>query len=143
MKKRILAAFICAAALTAAGCAGQEAGTPAEETETKETVEAEAPAAASTEAEAAAGDTASAASTAEETAKESAPEATGEKYESEDGWSVRYNSDLVEAEETGDGVLFTYTGECSGTNSITRTTRSSGARDTGADERTYGPSAPM
>lgn len=118
MKKRILAAFICAAALTAAGCAGQEAGTPAEETETKETVEAEAPAAASTEAEAAAGDTASAASTAEETAKESAPEAAGEKYESEDGWSVRYNSDLVEAEETGDGVLFTYTGECSGTNSI-------------------------
>ena len=130
MKKRILAALICAAALTAAGCAGQANGTPGKETEAagagdtapaENTVEEESAASVKTAATAAkAEESAEAGTTAGENApdKESAAQAKGEKYESEDGWSVRYDSELVEAEETYDAVVFTYIGECSGTNSI-------------------------
>ena len=127
MKKRILAALLCAAVLTAAGCTGQENGAPEKETETGEASPAEnaAEAGSAVNAESAvtaaeAEESAEAGKTAGETApaQESATEIAGEKYESEDGWSVRYDSDLVEVEETSDAVVFTYTGECSGTNSI-------------------------
>ena len=133
MKKRILAALICAAALTAAGCAGQDNGMTEKETKIEEAADAgettpaenageteQAVNAASGETAVEAEESADAGATAGEPApdQETAAQIEGEAYESEDGWSVRYDSDLVEVSENYDSVVFTYIGECSGTNSI-------------------------
>ena len=121
MKKKYLTALLCAAAVIASGCAGAKTeSTAAGGTETESVQESAA--ADETQAEAgnaAEGSTAGSAAYADSSAApESEPALTGEKYESEDGWSVRYDSDLVLMEERTDAVVFTYTGESSGTNEI-------------------------
>lgn len=39
-------------------------------------------------------------------------------YQSADGWTVEYDSDLIEVNENGSQVYFVYVGECGGTNLI-------------------------
>ena len=41
-----------------------------------------------------------------------------ETYKSNDGWSVKYNSDLINVNEDEEGVSFVYTGESAGTNML-------------------------
>ena len=118
MRNKLLVTCMCAftAAAVIAGCGSSTAGSKTEAVQTAETAEA-----AETE-EAAEGET------AEEFAEEgyapqfinTAPAADfiGEKYESEDGWSARYDSELVEVNERSDAVEFVYTGESSGTNKL-------------------------
>ena len=55
---------------------------------------------------------------AAEPAKEEAATAY-EKFESDDGWYVMYDSNLIDVETSEDGVSFTYTGESEGLNEIT------------------------
>ena len=118
MRNKLLVTCMCAftAAAVIAGCGSSTAGSKTEDVQTAETAEA-----AETE-EAAEGET------AEEFAEEEyvpqfintavAANFTGEKYESEDGWSARYDSELVEVNERSDAVEFVYTGESSGTNKL-------------------------
>lgn len=47
------------------------------------------------------------------------PEVKEETYKSKDGWTVKYNSALVNVNEGDDGVSFVYTGESAGTNMLT------------------------
>ena len=113
MRNKLLVTFVCACtvAAVAAGCGSSSAGSTTDAAQTAETAEA-----------AAAGDT------AEEFAEEEyapqfintalAADFSGEKYESEDGWSARYDSELVEVNERSDAVEFVYTGESSGTNKL-------------------------
>lgn len=113
MRKKILVMLVCAAVLSAAGCGSgavkstaadtsQEAGraVTAEETAPEQNPE-EAPEAAEEEEE----------------VNEQAAAAT-ERYESEDGWSVRYNSELVDLEERQESVRFTYNGDAAAVNRI-------------------------
>ena len=118
MRNKLLVTCMCAftAAAVIAGCGSSTAGSKTEDVQTAETAEA-----VETE-EAAEGET------AEEFAEEEyapqfintavAANFTGEKYESEDGWSARYDSELVEVNERSDAVEFVYTGESSGTNKL-------------------------
>lgn len=134
MKKyKVLAAILLAAAMMTAGCGGQTAA-PKEEAAQTEAVQQEeakqeeaAPAETEQQAEA---EQQGEAAPAEATQNEAAPaeadagqnsEASSDldgKYESEDGWFVRYDSSMVEMEETEEGVNFTYTGKSSGINSV-------------------------
>ena len=121
MKKyKALAAILLAAAMVTAGCAGQTAA-PKEQAATAEAAPTEAAPAEAAPTEAAPAEaTQSEAAPAEAEAGQNS-EASGEldgKYESEDGWFVRYDSNLVEMEETEKGVNFTYTGKSSGINSV-------------------------
>ena len=62
------------------------------------------------------------AETAQESAEETAAEETAEEaaapefksYKSEDGWSVRYNPELIKVQEGDEEVQFVYTGESAG-----------------------------
>ena len=54
-----------------------------------------------------------------ETPVQTVTENKEETYTSKDGWSVKYNSTLVNVNESDDGVSFVYTGESAGTNMIT------------------------
>ena len=56
---------------------------------------------------------------AEETPEDLPTETKEETYKSKDGWSVKYNSALVNVNENDDAVSFVYTGESAGTNMIT------------------------
>ena len=118
MNKRILVIMLCAVALTAAGCGSQSENSAASATQ---------------EQDAAADVTESAQSenepvetveeiTPEEAAaaerRKKAEEAAADRYESEDGWSVSYNSELVDLEEGKDYVRFTYNGDANATNRI-------------------------
>ena len=118
MNKRILVIMLCAVALTAAGCGSQSENSAAGATQ---------------EQDAAADVTESAQSenepvetveeiTPEEAAaaerRKKAEEAAADRYESEDGWSVSYNSELVDLEEGKDYVRFTYNGDANATNRI-------------------------
>ncbi len=135
MNKRFLTIVFCAVALTAAGCSGQSKDSATTSTE-QETKAAESTATADTTAAAenteTAGNTqAGGGDAAEETVKELTPEEAAaaerkekaeadatEQYESEDGWSVRYNSELVDLEEGKDYVRFTYNSDANATNRI-------------------------
>lgn len=123
MKKKYLTALLCAAAVIISGCAGAktesaaagEAKTAAAQEETAE----EADGAEAGSGDIAEGNTGEYAPFADTSAApEGGPAASGEKYESEDGWSVYYDSDLVSVEERADAVVFAYTGESSGTNEV-------------------------
>jgi len=124
MRNRLLVAFICAAVITAAGCGSQaggndSTGTAAEseeksgeqgsETGTDET---------DTDVSGAGATAAGDGMTSEIAAQQEDAAPKGEKYVSEDGWSVYYDDELVEVSEGTDLVEFIYTGECSGTNKI-------------------------
>ena len=118
MNKRILAILLCAVVLTAAGCGGQSessaAGATEEQAEDSDVTE---PAQSGNEAV----ETIKEISPEEAAAAErrrKAEEAAADHYESEDGWSVRYNSELVDLEEGKGYVRFTYNGDANATNRI-------------------------
>lgn len=123
MKRKYLAALVCAAALLATGCAGNtKESTAAGGTEAaagqESVTEAAGDVSGGEEAGSEGTNGGQASYAATSVAAESEPADRGEKYESEDGWSVRYDSDLVACEERTDEVVFTYTGESSGTNEL-------------------------
>ena len=115
MRNRILAALICTAAVMAAGCGGGTAGNG-----TQEAAQSAVTASESAEAEPAQAQEGATQETASETEDSDRAarvfSAAGETYESEDGWTVRYNSDLVEVNETRNGTEFVYIGDSEGTN---------------------------
>jgi len=126
MKMRILTVILCAFALTAAGCGGESknsaAATAAQEAVTaeeaaEETADAQSAEEPADEAEAAIDEL-----TPEEAAaaarKREAEEAATDLYESEDGWSVHYNSELVDLDEGDNYARFTYNEEANATNRI-------------------------
>ena len=131
MRNRLLAALICAAVITAAGCGSQAGGnnSTGRATESEkdsgaqdgnaETGEQGSGTVESDSDGSGAGKTAAGAGMTSESAVQQEPAAPkGEKYVSEDGWSVYYDDELVEVSEGTDLVEFVYTGECSGTNKI-------------------------
>ena len=96
-RKRILAASLIMTVMVAAGCAGSgNAGAGS----------AEAPAEAAQSAE-----------TVQETPVEGGDVLQVEDYRNEQGWSVRYDSAVIEVTE-GEQVTFDYTGAAEGTNRI-------------------------
>ena len=134
MEKRYLAALacICAFVIAAAGCGGSSAGNSAPEA-------AQSDGAAQVSAAAAEG-TADAGVTSDTAAETSYDGETGEfaeaerddgdsaldklrstaleTYESEDGWSVRYDSELISVRDVWNGTEFAYTGDQNGTNKL-------------------------
>lgn len=128
MKKKILAILLCALVLSAAGCggqsnesaaaadvqeAGEEAADPSEQTEE----ESEESTDEATEGMTAETGTAEEALEEVKAANTQLSEAT-DSYESEDGWSVRYNSELVDLDEGQGYVRFTYNDDANATNRI-------------------------
>lgn len=118
MNRRILAIMLCAVVLTAAGCGGKSENSAAGATEQKdEAADVTEPAQSGNEAV----ETIKEISPEEAAAAErrrKAEEAAADHYESEDGWSVRYNSELVDLEEGKGYVRFTYNGDANATNRI-------------------------
>ena len=110
--------MLCAVVLTAAGCGGKSENSAAGATEQKdEAADVTEPAQSGNEAV----ETIKEISPEEAAAAErrrKAEEAAADHYESEDGWSVRYNSELVDLEEGKGYVRFTYNGDANATNRI-------------------------
>ena len=118
MNKRILVIMLCAVALTAAGCGSQSENSAAGATQEQDAA-ADVTESAQSEnepVEAVEEITPEEAAAAERRKK--AEEAAADRYESEDGWSVSYNSELVDLEEGKDYVRFTYNGDANATNRI-------------------------
>ena len=118
MNKRILAIMLCAVFLAAAGCGSRPEKSAAGATEEQdEAADVTEPAQSGNETVETIKET-----TPEERAaaerKRKAEEAAADRYESEDGWSVRYNSELVDLDEGKDYVRFTYNGDANATNRI-------------------------
>ena len=113
MRNRVLVSLMCACtvAATVVGCGSGAGGNKTEAAQAEAT----------TAEEAAEADTAEALAEAREPqfiTTTTAANFTGEKYESEDGWSCRYDADLMEVNERSDAVEFIYTGESNGTNKL-------------------------
>ena len=113
MRNRVLVSLMCACtvAATVVGCGSGAGGNKTEAAQAEAT----------TAEEAAEADTAEALAEAREPqfiTMTTAANFTGEKYESEDGWSCRYDADLMEVNERSDAVEFIYTGESNGTNKL-------------------------
>lgn len=123
MKKKILTIVICAAALAAAGCgsrtADSAAAVTAEETAAAEEEQTGEAAPSEGEEESAGADTAvRMTEDAVQDVVNTQLSAAKDLYESEDGWSVRYNSELVDMEERQNSVRFTYNGSAAAANRI-------------------------
>lgn len=123
MKYRVIIAMFLAAAMTMAGCAGQSAAPKQEAAQTEAAQETPAAEEADQNSEAPAAENSE--TPAEEPAKDEVAGENGDttaalaKYESPDGWYVTYDDDLIDVEESEDGVNFFYTGKSDGINEIT------------------------
>lgn len=123
MKYRVITAMFLAAAMTMAGCAGQSAAPKQEAAQTEAAQETPAAEEADQNSEAPAAENSE--TPAEEPAKDEVAGENGDttaalaKYESPDGWYVTYDDDLIDVEESEDGVNFFYTGKSDGINEIT------------------------
>lgn len=106
MEKKIPAIFFCAIVLLAAGCGKQAEPETSEVAATALTETSEVATTSVTETS--------------EVVEEENPQMADAKdsYRSEDGWSVRYNSELVDLEEGEDYVRFTYNEDANATNRI-------------------------